>query len=262
MSIVEALILGIVQGLTEFLPVSSSGHIELGRALLGTETKDSLTFTVLVHAATTLSILVVFYKDIFGLLRGVLKFALNSETRYLLLLVVSMIPVGIVGVFFESQIETFFDGNTTFVGAMLIGTGGILFLTRYAPNKDTKLGFRGAFLIGLAQAIAILPGISRSGATITLALLLGISKNEATRFSFLMVLAPIMGATLLKTLDLMETGTEAVEVLPLSVGFLAAFGSGLLACKWMIGIVRKGKIVYFSYYCLLIGLIAIMSSFL
>ena len=260
MTIVEALILGIVQGLTEFLPVSSSGHIELGKALLGIELEDDLTFTVLVHAATTLSILVVFYKDILSLISGVLKFSWNPETRYVLLLAVSMIPVGLVAVFYKDQIELMFNGQTAFVGAMLLVTSAILFLTRYAPKEGQELKLKQVILIGLAQAVAVLPGISRSGATIGLALLLGVKREQATRFSFLMVLAPILGYTFLQTLDLLETKVSPDP--SLAVGFLAAFLSGLIACKWMINIVRKGKIVYFSIYCLLIGTIAIASTFI
>jgi undecaprenyl-diphosphatase len=260
MTILEALILGLLQGLTEFLPVSSSGHIELGKILLNVEESDNLTFTVLVHGATVLSILVVFWKDIVDLLKGLLKFSWNDETKFVSLIAVSMIPVGVVGVLFEEEIEQFFSGEASLVGAMLLVTAVILLWSDKAPDKGKSVGFGSALIIGIAQTIAVLPGISRSGSTIGAALLLGIDRYKATRFSFLMVVPPILGATLLKVKDLAEAGSTDTSVLPLVVGFIAAFGSGLLACRWMIRLVRNGKLKYFAWYCIAIGLIAIISA--
>lgn len=262
MSWLEALILGLVQGLTEFLPVSSSGHIELGKAILGTESADNLMFSVIVHAATMLSIIVVFRKDIWLLIRQALRFEWNQETRYLTLIIVSMIPTGIVGLLFESQLEQFFEGRIMFVGFMLLVTSAVLYSTRFVKINNKDISYGRALVIGLAQTIAILPGISRSGATIGTALLLGIERNVATRFSFLMVLPPIAGATLIKVKDLYEnSAASSQELLPLSVGFVAAFISGVIACAWMLKLVRKGNIAYFSYYCLAVGLVAIAVSF-
>lgn len=263
MNWIEALILGIVQGLTEFLPVSSSGHIELGKAILGTESADNLMFSVLVHAATMLSIIVVFRKDIWHLLMQAIRFQWNEETRFLTLIIVSMIPTGIVGLLFESQIEQFFEGRVLFVGFMLLVTASLLLSTRFVKQNNKDVGFLSAFVIGLAQTVAILPGISRSGATISTALLFGINRNTATRFSFLMVLPPIAGATLIKLKDLLGSpAAYSQELLPLGVGFVAAFISGVIACSWMLTLVRKGNIAYFSFWCLLIGLAAIIVSFL
>lgn len=261
MSWIEALILGIVQGLTEFLPVSSSGHIELGKAILGVDSVDNLMFSVIVHTATMLSIIVVFRKDILHLILQVLRFQWNAETRFLTLIVVSMIPTGIVGLLFESQIEQFFEGRVMFVGFMLLITAALLFSTRFVKTNNKEVGFLSAFIVGLAQTVAILPGISRSGATISTALLLGIDRNTATRFSFLMVLPPIAGATLIKVKELIENpATYAQELLPMGIGFMAAFIAGVLACSWMLTLVRKGNIVWFSIWCLIIGLTAIIVS--
>lgn len=257
----EALILGLVQGLTEFLPVSSSGHIELGKAILGTEYADNLMFSVVVHTATMFSIVVVFRKDIWHLITQTLRFKWNSETRYVALIVISMIPTGLVGLLFESEIEQFFDGRIMLVGFMLLFTASILFLTRFVKTKTKDVGYKHALIIGIAQTIAILPGISRSGATISTALLMGVERSTATRFSFLMVLPPIAGATLIKAKDLItEPVSVASELLPLGVGFVAAFVSGIIACGWMLALVRKGNIAYFSIYCLIIGLAAIAFS--
>lgn len=259
MSIIEAIILGLVQGLTEFLPVSSSGHIELGKAVLGVEAAENLTFSVLVHGATVLSIMVVFFKEIVHLIRALFSFKWNEDTQYIALLALSAIPVFIVGVFFKDHVEALFDGNVIMVGVFLIMTGFILFLTRLERQEKKKVGVKEALIIGLSQAVAILPGISRSGTTISTALALGISRERATRFSFLMLLAPILGATLLEFKDLAEvsSGQESMFI-PYLAGFFAAFLSGLLACKWMISIVNKGKIIYFSAYCFLAGTIAIL----
>lgn len=255
MTILEALVLGIIQGLTEFLPISSSGHLELGAYFLGTQSDSNLLFAIIVHGATALSTIVVFRKDIAHLVTDFLRFRNNDGTRYILKLAVSMIPVGIVGVFFEDEIGAFFGGNIRFVAYMLIVTGALLLFTKYRKPATGDVSFAKAIVIGLAQTIAILPGISRSGATISTALLLGVSKDQATRFSFLMVLAPILGAMLLKVKNLighpqLATGMSTMTII---VGFLAAFLSGLLACTWMIHIVRKGNLVYFAIYCFVVA---------
>lgn len=258
MNWIEALILGIIQGLTEFLPVSSSGHIELGKAVLGTQSADNLMFTVIVHAATMLSIIVVFRKDIWNLIVQIFSFKWNEHTRFVVFILISMIPTGIVGLLFESEIEGFFQGRIMFVGFMLLITATVLFLTRFVKKNDKDISYLKALLIGIAQTIAILPGISRSGATIGTALLLGVDRDVATRFSFLMVLPPIAGATLIKLKDLLQTpAAYNHEITSLGIGFIAAFISGVIACSWMLNLVRKGNISYFSIYCLIIGLTAI-----
>ena len=257
MNWIEALILGIIQGLTEFLPVSSSGHLEIGKAIMGVEATDSLIFTVVVHGATVLSTIVVFRKEIWELIQGFFKFQMNEETHYIFKIAVSMIPVGIVGLFFKDYVESLFTGNILLVGSMLILTSALLAFTYYAKPRDKKISYKDAFIIGVAQAIAVIPGISRSGSTISTGLLLGNSKERTARFSFLMVLIPIIGANLKDILDGSMSGTSTIGTLPLVIGFLAAFISGLLACTWMINIVKRGKLVYFAIYCLIIGLIAV-----
>lgn len=260
MSLIEAIILGILQGLTEFLPVSSSGHIELGKALLNVQGADDATFTIIVHGATVLSIMVVFWKTIWELIQGLFRFQWDTETQYIAKLALSMIPVGLVGVFFEDEINALFEGRIVMVGCFLILTGGILFLTKLERKETKEVGFKDALIIGAMQAIAILPGISRSGTTISTALALGISREKATRFSFLMVLAPILGATILKAKDLLEMSagtTQEIATTSYLAGFVAAFLSGVIACNWMIALVNKGKILYFSIYCFIIGAIAI-----
>lgn len=261
MSWIEALILGIIQGLTEFLPVSSSGHLELGKAILGVNAEKSLIFTVVVHGATVLSTIVVFYKDIWSLIRGLFAFKWNEETAYLLKIFISMIPVLILGIFFKEEIEGFFTGNVMFVGFMLMLTSLLLLSTYVVKNNERKIGYLDSLIIGSAQALAVLPGISRSGTTISTGLLLGNKKANIARFSFLMVLIPIIGANFK---DIYDGGVSdnAIGVLPLVVGFVAAFISGLLACKWMIGIVKKGNLLYFAIYCFVIGSIAVIYTVL
>ena len=253
----EALILGLLQGLTEFLPVSSSGHLELGKVLLGIDAEHSLMFTVVVHGATVLSTIVVFYKDIVRLISGFFAFKWNEETRYIFRIFFSMIPVAIVGLFFKDEVESMFTGNTAFVGAMLLITASLLAITYFKKSNTRKINFLDALIIGVAQAFAVLPGISRSGSTIATGLLLGNKRENVARFSFLMVLIPIIGANLKDLVSGEMTTNQSIGSVPLLVGFLAAFTSGLLACKWMIGIVKKGKLIYFAIYCLIIGLLAI-----
>lgn len=259
MSWLEALILGILQGLTEFLPVSSSGHIELGKALLGVEIKDNLTFTVVVHAATVLSTIIVFRKDIINLFAKSFQFKWNKETQYISKILISAIPVIIVGVFFEDYIEQFFNGRLVLVGSMLLITAALLSLTFYAKSHNKEISYRDAFVIGIAQMLAVMPGISRSGATISTALLLKNKREEAAKFSFLMVLIPILGKAFLDIVS-GEMSTAKSDILPLIIGFLGAFLSGLLACKLMIAIVKKSKLIYFAIYCVIVGVITIILS--
>lgn len=262
MTIWEAIVLGIIQGLTEFLPVSSSGHLEIGTAIFGVQSSDNLLFAIVVHAATALSTIVIFRKDILQLLADLFKFQWNDSTKFIFQIALSMVPVGIVGVFFESEVEAFFGGRLVLVGSMLLVTAGLLAFTFFKNDNQGDLSFGKAFLIGIAQAIAILPGISRSGSTISTGLLLGIRKDIVTRFSFLMVLVPILGAAFLKLLDYLKEPELAGQVSfsTLTMGFVAAFISGMAACQWMIRIVRNGKLIYFAIYCLIVGLIAIFVS--
>lgn len=259
----QALILGIIQGLTEYLPVSSSGHLEIGNAILGVELEENLTFDVMLHVATVLSTLVILWSEIDWITRGLFKFQMNDETKYFLNIVVSMIPVGIVGVLFKDQIEALFTGNLLLVGCCLMVTAALLIFTYFAkPRQKENISWLDALIIGIAQAIAVLPGISRSGSTIATGLLLGNKKEKLAQFSFLMVIPPILGQALLSTMKFVK-GEEAfggVDTLPMIVGFVAAFISGCFACKWMINIVKKGKLVYFGIYCAIVGAALIVST--
>jgi len=261
MDVLDALILGIIQGLTEFLPVSSSGHLELGKAILGDNSipEESLMFTVVMHFATALSTIVIFRKDIWKILRGLLQFKWNEETQFSLKIIISMIPAAIVGVLFEEQLEQLFGGSVLLVGFMLIITALLLWLADKAKNTGKPVSYSNAFVIGVAQAIALLPGISRSGSTISTSVLLGNDKTKAARFSFLMVVPLILGKIAKDLLDgeLTHTGNST----GLIVGFIAAFISGLFACTWMISLVRKSKLSYFAVYCLIVGVIAIVVSY-
>ncbi len=257
MTNLEALILGLVQGLTEFLPVSSSGHLEIGKFLFG-NLQDSLNFTVAVHGATVLSIIVVFRKDIVNLLRGFFALKKNEETIYDLKILLSAVPVGILGLLFKDDIESLFSGKVHFVGAMLILTGVLLFTTILVPAGRRKISWLDSFIIGIAQAFAVLPGISRSGATIVTGILLGDDRTEATRFSFLMVLLPVIGANVMEIFSGDFSNQNPVGNIPLIIGFLTAFISGLFACKWMISLVKKGKLFYFAIYCLAVGVITLI----
>lgn len=254
---IVALILGLVQGLTEFLPVSSSGHLELGKYFLGVDPENSLVFTVVVHGATVLSTIVVFRKDIWQILVGLLDFSWNSSWKFAVSIVISMIPVMVVGLFFADYVESFFSGDIRFVGMMLLVTAALLALTQFKKSRERNITMLDAFIIGIAQTIAVLPGISRSGATISTGLLLGNKRELVARFSFLMVLIPIIGANILDVFKGEMSNESGVGMLALFVGFMAAFVAGLLACKWMINIVKKGKLIYFAAYCLVIGLVAI-----
>lgn len=259
----EALILGLVQGLTEYLPVSSSGHLAIGAHLFGINGEDNLTFTIMVHVATVLSTLVILWKEIDWILKGLFKFQMNEETKYAINIVISMIPVGIVGVFFKDKVEEVFGSGLLIVGCMLIVTALLLTFSYFAkPRQRENISPLHAFIIGLGQALAVLPGLSRSGTTIATGLLLGDKKEKMAQFSFLMVIPPILGEALLDLLNGLK-GEEAlggIDAFPMIVGFLAAFVSGCLACKWMINIVKKGKLVYFGIYCAIAGIITIICS--
>lgn len=265
MSWFEALILGLIQGLTEYLPVSSSGHLAIGSYLFGIEGEENLTFTVLVHVATVLSTLVILWSEIDWIFRGLFKFRMNDETRYVLNIVVSMIPIGIVGVFFKDKVEEIFGSGLLIVGCMLLLTAALLTFSYYAkPRQKEKISLRDAFIIGLAQACAVMPGLSRSGSTIATGLILGNKKENLAQFSFLMVIPPILGEALLDVLKAVkgEAAFGGIDTFPLVVGFLAAFISGCIACKWMINIVKKGKLIYFGIYCAVAGAATIVFSML
>ena len=260
MSWLEALVLGIVQGLTEYLPVSSSGHLAIGSALFGIEGEENLAFTIVVHVATVFSTLVILWKEIEWIFRGLFKFQMNSETRYAINILISMIPIGIVGVFFKDTVESIFGSGWLIVGCMLLVTAALLAFSYYAkPRQKENISMKDAFIIGLSQACAVLPGLSRSGTTIATGLLLGNNKAKLAQFSFLMVIPPILGEALLDVLKLVKGEDIAGDIptLSLVVGFVAAFLSGCLACKWMINIVKKGKLIYFAIYCAIAGLVTI-----
>ena len=262
---IEALILGIIQGLTEYLPVSSSGHLAIGANLFGIEGSENLAFTILVHVATVMSTLFILWREIVWLVNGVLKFKMNDEMRYFINILVSMIPVGIVGVFFKDYVEEIFGSGLLIVGIMLLVTAALLTFSYYArPRQKEKISMKDAFIIGIAQACAVMPGLSRSGSTIATGLLLGNKKEKLAQFSFLMVIPPILGEALLDTMKAAK-GVDVfgdIGVIPLVVGFVAAFISGCLACKWMIDIVKKGKLIYFGIYCAIVGVVTIVCSML
>jgi len=253
----EALILGLIQGLTEFLPVSSSGHLEIAKTLFGVDPEANFFFTVAVHGATVMSTLFVFWKEILDLISGSLKLRMNDETKYTLKILLSIIPVGIAGVLLKDPIERLFNGNLVFIGLMLLVTSGVLALAHFVKKGDRPIGYKDAFIIGIAQAIAVIPGISRSGSTIATGLIIGNKKEEIARFSFLMVLIPVIGANLLEILsgeaNISNTGWGVIII-----GFIAAFISGYVACKWMIALVKKSKLIWFSVYCAVIGLLSII----
>jgi undecaprenyl-diphosphatase len=263
MSELDALLLGIIQGLTEFLPVSSSGHLELGKAILGDTSlpSESLLFTVVVHFATALSTIVVYRKDILDILKGLFQFKWNDDLKFSLKIILSMVPAAIVGVLFDEEIEALFNGNILFVGFMLIVTALLLWLADKAKDTSKNVSFPNALTIGISQAIAILPGISRSGATISTAVLLGIDKTKAARFSFLMVVPLILGK-IAKDIMSGDITTSSSNNLVLIIGFVSAFVAGLIACTWMIKLVKKSKLSYFAIYCLVVGLIAIGVAYL
>ncbi len=259
----EALILGIIQGLTEYLPVSSSGHLAIGANLFGLNGEENLTFTVAVHVATVLSTIVILWKEIVWLFTDLFKWKWNEGTRYIVNILISMIPVGIVGLFFKDKVEAIFGSGLLVVGICLLVTASLLAFSFFAkPRQRENISPLHAFIIGIAQALAVLPGLSRSGSTIATGLLLGNKKERLAQFSFLMVIPPILGEALLDVKDMAEMGiSQAMAGLPplsLTIGFLAAFVCGCLACKWMINIVKRGKLIWFAVYCAVVGTLTII----
>jgi undecaprenyl-diphosphatase len=257
MELLEAIILGIIQGLTEFLPVSSSGHIELVKAMFDREDPFSDEMTIVLHFATALSTCVIFRKDILEIFQGLFQFKNNDQFKFSIKIILSMIPAAIVGLSFENEIKSLFNSNVLLVGLMLIVTGLLLLVADKATATKKKVSFGQAIIIGIAQAIAILPGISRSGATISTSVLLGIDREKAARFSFLMVVPLIFGKIAKDLLDLIKE--PAVTYV---LGFAFAFVTGLIACTWMIKLVKSSKLYYFSIYCFIVGIAAIIYTFL
>ena len=262
MSLFESLILGIIQGLTEFLPVSSSGHLEIFKEIFSSDyqPKESLLITITLHAATAMSTLFYFRKDIGFIFKELLRFEKSESLYFALKIILSMIPAVIVGLFFEDFIASLFDINLLLVGFMLLITAFLLFQADRIGKNNKPLNYSSALLIGVIQAIAILPGISRSGATIALAVLLGIDRERAARFSFLMVI-PLIFGSMAKSLLEIDSVTQSPDYLSLLVGFIAAFITGIFACKWMIALVKKSQLKYFSFYCIVVGVIAIVYAF-
>ncbi len=275
MNELQALLLGLVQGFTEYLPVSSSGHLELGKIILGPEAEaGGLTFDIVVHVATVLSTLVILWREVMWIFAGLFRFdgRMNDEQKYVINILISMIPVGIVGLFFKDYIESLYGDNViVVVGCCLLVTSLLLALTHfYVPREKEKISRLDAFIIGIAQACAVLPGLSRSGSTIATGLLLGNSRKNLAQFSFLMVIPPILGEALLDFKHIFAPSAEylaehsgEMAVVPTSsliVGFIAAFISGCIACKWMIALVKKCKLIYFAIYCAIVGVIALYCS--
>ncbi|MDD7500907.1 MAG: undecaprenyl-diphosphate phosphatase [Sodaliphilus sp.] len=261
----QALILGLIQGLTEYLPVSSSGHLAIGSYLFGINGEDNLAFTIVVHVATVLSTFVILWSEIDWIFRGLFKFKMNDETKYFLNIVVSMIPIGIVGVFFKDTVEEIFGSGLLIVGCMLLLTALLLTFSYFAkPRVKENISWKDALIIGLAQACAVMPGLSRSGSTIATGLMLGNKKEKMAQFSFLMVIPPILGEALLDVIKMAKGDNPFgdVSTIALVVGFVAAFVSGCMACKWMINIVKKGKLIYFGIYCAIAGAVTIICSLL
>jgi undecaprenyl-diphosphatase len=263
MDVLDAIILGIIQGLTEFLPVSSSGHLEIAKAILGDESlpKDSLLFTVILHFATALSTIVIFRKDIGVILKGLFQFKWNEELQFSWKIILSMLPATFIGLFYEEELEQLFGGNIRFVGAMLLVTAVLLLLADLSKKTSKNVTFKDAAIIGISQAIAMLPGISRSGATISTSVMLGNDKSKAARFSFLMVVPLILGKVAKDILG-GDITIESSNFTPLLIGFIAAFVSGLFACTLMIRLVKKSKLKYFSIYCAVVGVVAIVFGFM
>ncbi|HJC53002.1 MAG TPA: undecaprenyl-diphosphate phosphatase [Candidatus Alistipes merdavium] len=260
MDTLQAILLGIVQGITEFLPVSSSGHLQIAKELLGVELKENLTFDVALHAGTVLSTIVVLWSEIQRLLRGLFSRRFNEEQAYVLKLLLSMIPIGIVGFLLKDQLNAMLEspGILAIVGAMLLLTAALLAFAYYAkPRQKETISYRDAFIIGLAQACAAMPGLSRSGSTIATGLLLGNKKTAVAQFSFLMVLIPILGETFLQAVS--GELTAGVDGGVLAAGFIASFITGCLACKFMLEVVKRGKLIWFALYCAAVGIVSILS---
>ncbi len=259
MDTLQAILLGIVQGITEFLPVSSSGHLQIAKELLGVEIENNITFDVTLHAATVLSTIVVLRRELRRLLLGLFARPWNDEQAYIAKILLSMIPAGIVGILFADRIEELFS-SLWFVGAMLLLTAALLAFAYYAkPRRRETISYRDAFVIGLAQAAATMPGLSRSGSTIAAGLLLGNEKSAVANFSFIMVIPVILGKMLLDVCS-GEMAALSVPAPALIGGFVAAFVTGALACKFMIAVVKRGRLIWFALYCLAAGLVAIAST--
>lgn len=258
MSILEAIVFGIIQGLTEFLPVSSSGHLELANTVLNSDLdpESSMMMTVVLHFATALSTVIIFRKELIKISKGLFQFKWNDEMKFSVKIILSMIPAAVVGVLFNDEIEQFFGGQVMLVGFMLLLTGGLLFLADQSKRTDKDVSFMNSIIIGISQAIAILPGISRSGATISTAVLLGIDREKSARFSFLMVV-PLIFGKMAKDLMSDDFSTATIEVAPLLIGFFVALLTGLVACTWMIALVKRAKLKYFSFYCFAVGISAV-----
>lgn len=262
MELWEAIVLGVIQGLTEFLPISSSGHLELANALFGIRESDNLTFAVAVHGGTVLSTIVVFWREIAGLFRGLFRFELNEQTRFVINILISLVPVLIVGLFFKDAVEAFFTSNLLLVGSMLLVTAALLAVSQYAPHRDKPVTPLTALMMGVAQAVAVLPGLSRSGATISTGLIMGSKPEEVAKFSFLMVLIPIIGMNFLDLASGTFTSSAAIPAANILAGGVSAFIIGVMACKWMVGIVKRGKLIWFAIYCLVVGLSTIIFHWL
>jgi undecaprenyl-diphosphatase len=261
MDYIESVMLGIIQGLTEFLPISSSGHLEISKVILGNtlSNKESLLFTIVLHCATAFSTIFFFRKELIEIINGLFSSKCNDSHSFSVQIIISMIPAVFIGLFFEENINSLFDGNLILVGSMLFITALLLFLSDFLKMKNNKIGFKNSFLIGMAQAVAILPGISRSGATIASAVILGIDREKAARFSFIMVIPLILGS-MAKSLIENDINFQNIDLISLFLGFFSAFFTGLLACKWMISLVKKSKLYYFSIYCVILGSICIIYS--
>ncbi len=257
--IIKSIILGIIQGLTEFLPVSSSGHLELAKYFLGTNFvgNESLTMSIILHIATALSTVFVFRKEIWNLLRGIFTLSWNEDKDFALKIIISMIPAGLIGYFLESQLEILFEGKVVFVAFMLIITGFLLLLSDFVKDKKRDVSYLNSFIIGIAQAVALIPGISRSGSTISVSVLLGVKKEKAAFFSFIMVLPLIFGKMLKDIMDGIYVQSH-ISGLTMLTGGLAAFIVGVFACKWMVVLVKNSKLRYFAYYCFAIGIISLL----
>lgn len=253
----EAIVLGLVQGLTEFLPVSSSGHLEIGNAIFGVKPAESFYFNIAVHGATVLSTLFVFWQEILVLIKGALKFKINDEANYVGKIAVSMIPVLIVGLFFQEIVEGMFSGDLFAIGIQFLITALLLGLAHFIKPREREISYLDSFIIGIAQAVAVVPAISRSGATIATGLLLGNKKEDVTKFSFLMVLVPIIGANIMELMK-GESATGSLDITVIAIGFITAFFSGYLACRWMINLVKNSKLIWFAVYCTIAGLLSIL----
>ena len=262
MTVLESIVLGAVQGLTEFLPVSSSGHLQIAKALLGVEIEENLVFDVTLHAATVLSTIFILWPEVKRLLVGIFSRKFNEEQAYVLKIILSMIPIGIVGFAFKDYLNAMLESPyiLTIVGCMLLLTAALLAFAYYArPRQKEQISYRDAFIIGLAQAVAAMPGLSRSGSTIATGIILGNNKGAVAQFSFLMVLVPILGEMFLNVVK-GESVFGSIGTLPLVCGFITSFVVGCLACKFMIGIVKRGKLIWFAVYCAAAGVVSIVCN--